>query len=508
MSVEEKNGEIPVSKKNADIIFDGPVTEGKLRARVWRLAWPTIGEQCLNLLVGLSDVFFVGHLSLEASAKLGYGVKEALSAAALGNFFNWLALVIFSSLSIPATALIARAYGQGERQKAANIGRQAMVLALILGLITGVLIHFLAADLIRSFGASEKVVEIGTVYLQTTSYGMVFWALMIVGSACLRGSGDTRTPLLVVTLVNGVNILVGASLVNGAFGLPTLGVGGAAIGAATAWTVGGLVVMARLFGWFGKRRLGSPNQPLYLEMKWKLERSVIKSLSKIGLPTFGEQIAFQIGIFFFARLVVGLGEADYAAYNAIITIDSIAFLPGIGFGIANTILVGQCLGARRPDLAERYAMTAYKMGLLFMTVMGLTFIFFPEFFLGLLVSDPTVIKTAADPLRFAGAFDPLLATVFIFIGALRGAGDTRFPMYGRMVATWGVRFLLGYLFIEIASFGLIGARLAMGLDSLVLAIMVYWRFKSGRWKTILKAEPKPVEMGVVPLQAAPAPSDE
>jgi putative MATE family efflux protein len=495
------------NKKNV-IIFDGAITSSKLRLGVWRLAWPTIGEQCLNLLVGLTDVFFVGHLTPAAAAELGYGSAEALTAAALGNFFTWVAFVTFSSMSIPATALVARAYGANNRQQAAHIGRQAMLMAVLLGIVVGALIHVSAPFLIEAFGATGSIATIGAQYLEITSWGMPLWAIMVTGSACLRGSGDTRTPLLVVMIVNGVNILGSSLLVNGAFGLPIMGVKGAATGAACAWTVGGLIIFFRLFM---RHRHDTSDANLYLKFSLKFDGKIIRELTRIGLPTFGEQIFFQIAIFFFARLVVGLGTVSYAAHNAIITIDSISFLPGLGFGIANTILVGQCLGAGRPDLADRYAKTAYHMGLLFMSLMGLTFFIFPEFFLSLLVNDQAVIAAASGPLRIAGLFDPLIATVFIYIGALRGAGDTRFPMYGRIISSCGVRFILGYIFIEILGMGLVGVRLAMGLDSVVLATLILWRFRSGRWKNAIKPEvinptSKPVEG--LSLQNVSAPSDE
>jgi putative MATE family efflux protein len=487
------------NSKNSDIVIQGPVTAWQLRGKVWKLAWPTIGEQCLNLLVGLADVYFLGHLSATAITQLGYGSAEALTAGSLGNFFTWVAFVVYSAMSVPATTLVARAYGAKNRAEAAYVARQSMLLGLILGILVGVLIHFNAENLIRAFGATGKVAEIGAQYLEFTSFGMPLWSLMVVGSACLRGSGDTRTPLLVVMLINLINIASASILVNGNLGIPVLGIKGAAISAATAWTVGALIVTIRLFKKPNRQNLDA----LYLPLGFKIDFKTVKDLLKLGLPTMGEQIAFQIAIFFFARMVVDLGTVKYAAHNAIITIDSISFLPGIGFGIAATVLVGQCLGAGRPDLAERYAITAYQLGLVFMTVMGLSFVLFPEFFLGMLVNDQEVVKAAADPLRIAGFFDPLLATVFILMGALRGAGDTRFPLYGRIISSCFVRVSLGYLFIVVLEMGLFGVRLAMGLDSVVLAALIIWRFKSGRWKSVLKSEPSP-STKLISVQASPS----
>jgi putative MATE family efflux protein len=480
-----------------EIVFEGEITPNRLRKQVWSLAWPTIGEQCLNLLVGLSDVFFVGHLTATAVNQLGYGSAEALTSAALATFFTWVSFVIFSAVSIPATTLVARAYGAHDIKHAAHIGRQALVVGLITGIIVAIILHFSASYLILAFGASGNVAQIGTIYLETAALGMPLWALLTIGNACLRGSGDTRTPLLIMLLVNSINIVGSALLVNGTLGFPIMGIRGAAMAAATAWTVGGLAVAIRLYKAPRLRNTGA----LYIPFGVKFEATTILAMLKIGLPTLGEQLAFQFGIFFFARMVVGLGTTNYAAHNAIISIDSIAFLPGMGFGIAATVLVGQCLGANRPDLAERYATTSYQLGLVFMTFMGITFVLFPQFFLSILVNDPNVIEAASNPLRIAGMFDPLLATVFIFIGVLRGAGDTRYPMYARIISSCGVRFILGYIFIELIGLGLYGVRLAMGLDSVVLSIMVVWRFKSGRWKSAIKDESEQLQEFSLPQLA-------
>ncbi len=453
-----------------------------LRGKVWRLAWPSIAEMSLFMAVGLSDVFLIGHLSPAAQQKLGYDNASALAGTSAGQFFNWTMNAALMALSIAATAVIARSIGAKDRPKAAIFARQALIFALGLGLILGVIALLAGRTFIFLLGAEGNLVDLGYMYLSITAFGLPVSAMLITGNGALRGSGDTRTPLLIMACVNVTNILIAWLFINGEFGLPVLGIRGSAMGAVSGWSLGALMVVTRLLGWWpGQRR---DTDALRIKFNLRLQPEHIKELVRIGLPTFGEQMVFQTGLFFFARFVVGLGTVAYAGHSAIINIDSASFLPGMGIATATTVLVGQSLGAGRPDLAERYTRTAWGMGLVFTTVMGVAFFLFPEFFLRLLINNEAVITEATWPLRIAGIFDPMIATSFILIGALRGAGDTKWPMYSRMLGTWLLRVCLAALFIPVLGWGLVGSRLAMGLDSVAVAIFVYWRFSSGRWKEI------------------------
>lgn len=492
-----------------------PATEPSTRRIVWRLAWPTIAEQCLNLTVGLNEVFLIGHLSDEAARRLGYDSAVALAATNLGQFFNWIVLAAFNGVGIATTALVARSIGANQRDRAANFARQGLLLALVVGLFMTVLLWLTAPLLLTVLGAEGQLHEVGTLFVHTTAFGLPFFSILVAGNACLRGSGDTRTPLVIMLIVNATNVAVAWVFINGYLGLPTLGAQGAALGAAISWGIGMCLVLARLL--LGVP-IGRAVRNFRVRLRGTLDWAAIRQMLSQAIPTVGEQWIFQIGIFIFARMLVSLGTITYAAHNSVVTIDSISFLPGIGLGIANTVLVGQSLGAGKPDQAGLYAFTAYKMGLVFMSVMGLSFFLFPEFFLGILIGNPEVVAAAVPGLRVAGLFDPLVGTGFIITGALRGAGDTKFPLYVRMLSSIVVRVSLGFLFLEVLHMGLVGARLAMGLDATLLAILVYWRFRSGKWKTTWKdrtIKPAPTEdqevirpAGSIPVGALAAPEAE
>jgi MATE family multidrug resistance protein len=470
------------------------------RRRVWRLAWPAITEQLLNLTVGLNEVFLIGHISKEVGARVGYDAATALAATSLGQFFSWIALAGYNGIGIATTALVARSVGAQEKDKAGNFGRQGIMLAFIMGLITAVVMYTFAPVLLFLVGAEGQLQEVGTLFVHTTALGMPLFAVLVACNATMRGSGDTRTPLLIMLMVNATNVAIAWIFINGQFGMPALGVQGAALGAAVSWSLGAIVAFSLVFGrkTIGRTAYNTFKVPFNLQ----IDREATAILIGQAWPSMAEQYIFQVGIIFFNRMLVGLGTTTFAAHNAIVSIDSISFLPGIGLGIAVTVLVGQSLGAMKPEDAKLFAFTAYKMGLAFMTFMGLCFFFFPEFFLNLLIGEPEVVQAAIPGLRIAGLFDPVIATSFIFIGALRGAGDTRFPLYVRMLTSVALRVSLGFLFIEVLKFGLVGGRLAMGCDSVVMAALVAWRFRSGKWQTIWQSRDKKIGRGQRKISAA------
>lgn len=449
--------------------------EPSTRRRVFTLALPAVFEQLLNTLVGLADVYMVGNLSLVAAAALGYTSATALNATGLGNQFTWLVMVFFMAVGIGSTALTARAVGARDTPILGRIVRQSIVLAAIVGfgaLIGGLLF---AEPFLRLLDTPAEVLPLATSYVHLNALAFFPTALLLVGTAMLRGSGDTRTPLYVMLGINLVNIGITWLLVNGQFGLPAMGVNGAAIGTAVARGAGGIIILWLLLRGHSGLRLSWDLRP---------DREMLGRLLRIGLPTAGEQLIFQGALLIFIRFVNGLGTAAYAAHTVSINIESLSFLPGLGYAAATSALVGQALGARDPRRAEAYTYEALLQGGLMMALIGSTMVFFPQTLTAIFVNDPAVIEAAAAPLRAAGLVQPALAVSFIMLGALRGAGDTRWPLYSRMLTTWGVRLPLTILLVVYFDMGLPGIWLAMCTDFTLQAILALYRFNSGRWQRI------------------------
>src|SRR5262245_28361414 len=217
-----------------------------LRRTVLLLALPAVGEQVLNTLVGLADTFLVGHLNERAAAQVGYDSATALAGVGLANQMVWLITVLFMSVSVGSTALISRARGASDAEAANRTLRQSMIIGLVMGIVATILGSALAAPFMRLLGAGPDVLPHSVTFLHITALTFAPAALLFIGTAALRGMGDTRTPLYVMLGVNAINIALSWLLVNGNLGAPTLGVAGSAIGAAVARGGGGLVLIGLL----------------------------------------------------------------------------------------------------------------------------------------------------------------------------------------------------------------------------------------------------------------------
>jgi MATE family multidrug resistance protein len=436
-----------------------------IRRDVLNLALPAMGEQLLSMMVGIVDTFLVGHLG-----------AAPLAAVGLANQWVFMATMLFGAIATGSTALIARFIGAREPDQANEVLRQSILLGALIGLIATLLGLSLSQQAVTLLGAEEDVIGLGTSYLRVVSSIFFFSTLMFIGNASLRGAGDTKTPLLVMLVVNGVNIVVAWTAINGPFGLPQLGVVGSALGASTGRLVGGLLVIGILLRGRANIRLKLAN----LRPDWALIRRILR----VGLPSGLEQLLFRTGHMVFARILAELGTVAYAANQVAMNGWSLSFMPGFGFALAATTLVGQSLGAEDPEGAQRRGYTAYRMGAALMATVGLAFLLFPAQIVGFFTNDPQIIAIGTMPLRMVGLIQPLLAASMVFSGGLRGAGDTRWPMVITGGSIWLVRLPLAYLFALLLDWGLPGAWTALALDLSLRGLLNFLRFRGGRWKAV------------------------
>lgn len=443
-----------------------PQTSERLLARTLQLAWPAIVEQLLNMMVGLVNVYLVGHLG-----------ATALAAVGLGDQVVMLFSVLFSAVAVGTTALVARHVGAEERHLADIVGSQSILLGAGMGGLSALAMGLLAEPLLWLLGAAPDVVAAGAVYLRIVAATMLLTSVMFVGNAALRGAGDTLTPMLVMLGINGVNVVVAYALVNGAAGLPRLGVAGSAVGAATARGLGGLAVVFLLL----RRNAAVRLLPHFL---WRPVGHHLLRVLAIGLPTAGEQFSMRLAQLLFASLVARLGTAAYAGHQVALTLTSLSYMPGWGFSVASTTMVGQELGAQHPEGAERSAVLASRLNTFVMAAIGLLLFLEARPLATAFTNDLSVIQQAAIAIRVAAIGQPLLGISFVLAGALRGAGDTRPVLYITTIALWLVRLPLAYLLTTTADLGLAGVWTAANLDWLVRSGLLWWWFRRGRWKTI------------------------
>ena len=431
--------------------------------RVLRLAVPSAGEMLLGMLVGLVNTYLVGHLGAASLTAVGLGVQWSMAA-----------MVLFTAVGTGATALTARMIGARDMAGANRVVGQALAIAFACGLLSSTLLVGFAEPAMVLMGARGEALAQGVLYLRIVSAVFPISSLMFIGNACMRGAGDARTPLLVMAAVNVVNVAIAWGLVEGIGPLPALGVRGAAWGSAAGRVVGGLLVVGLLI----KGRGG-------LQLRWRgPDREIIWRILRVGLPASLDQLIFRFGMLVWVRIVASLGTVAYAAHQVALNAESISFMPGWGFAMAATTLVGQGLGASDHERAERDAMLCFGIAAIFMSVMGVVFFVSAPQIMGLFTDEVEIIALGSMPLRLIGVVQPLLAAMMVFAGGLRGAGDTLTPMLVNGASVWLLRVPLSLLAIHWFDWGLTGVWLVMALDLTLRGIVLLWQFRCGRWKTV------------------------
>ncbi|WP_435010637.1 MATE family efflux transporter [Tundrisphaera lichenicola] len=447
------------------------VPGGSMARQVLFLAGPVLVEQSLLYLVGLSDTILTGRYLAEAH----------LAAVAVSTYLLWFLGSVMTIVSVGATALVARMTGAREPEAARRVCQQAIGLALGFGTITMFAGQIGAPSLIRALNLEGEAAEAATMFLRMILLASPLLACTTAGVACLRGVGDTRTGMWVMVLVNVVNVALSWTLVRGLGPIPSMGFRGIAIGTAFSEAVGGLAVLVILTqGRSGLQLNLAGLRPIWRE-SWRILR--------ISLPASGESLTNVFCQLWFLGLINKLGSTATAAHGVAIRCEALAFLTVTAFSIAAGTLTGQYLGAGRPDLASRAAKTAWGMGVGLLVAVGI--LLYVEagamfsIFLG--GKQPGVAAEGVPVLRIVAFALPFMATLNVLNGALRGAGDTRWPWIIVVVGYLGIRMPLTYWMtypVESGGLGLglRGAWLAMFADLAIRGILVAARFLQGGWK--------------------------
>jgi len=447
-----------------------PLDKKKLRRTVFRLTWPAFIELFMVTLFGMVDMMMVGQLG-----------PAAIAAVGLTNQPFRLLLAIFSAVNVGATTLVAWKIGAGRYKEAKTVTRQIIVLNLFLGLAISAVGIVYAPYVIRFMGANADTYKLALTYFQIVAAGLVFQAISMGVTACLRGAGETKIPMLYNVVSNLLNVFGNYALIYGKFGMPRLEVAGAALSTTIACALAFLASLYVLFVWRKSKLSMKPN------LKFRFDWSVVGQVFKIGIPAAGEQFVIQGGLMFFVRIVAGLGTSVYAAHQIGLNISGLTFAPSMAFGVAATALVGQSLGAGREKRAEEYANIIHNLALGAGCFMGLIFILFSHQLARLYTQDLAVIAMSGTVLKILALAQPGQSTQLSLAGALRGAGDTVYPLYASLVGIWAIRLVFSHLFVNVFHWGLVGAWLALASDQYVRSFVVYIRYRSGKWKEISRA---------------------
>ncbi|AZR74817.1 hypothetical protein BBF96_04175 [Anoxybacter fermentans] len=446
------------------------ISRSQIRYNILRLAWPVIVEMGLITLVQIFDMMMVGHLGVDALNAIGLTLQPLM-----------LGMIIFNGLSVGTTALIARFIGERNREQASRTFQQSLLGSTFLASLMSIVLYFIAPHILVIMGAeTARVVKLGAGYIRWLIPGLFLQWIFIVISAALRGAGDTKTPMYVNIVINIINILGNYLLIFGVWIFPRMEVYGAGLATSIARITGFILLVILLHH---PETILKPNWKEFFKIDW----FIMKRIIRIGIPATLEQAILRIGQTLYTRVVSTLGSVAFAAHTTAINAESISYMPGWGFSVAATTMVGQKLGEGKPDEAEASGIESLKFGCGVMAFMGIIFLIFPEFLMRLYIdmSDPNareLIYLGARNLRIVALAQIPMATQFILAGGLRGAGYTKPVLYSTMIGVWAGRLLSAYVFIFHFGWGLVGAWIAMCIDWFLRSAYVVYLWKKGEWK--------------------------
>ena len=438
-------------------------TTGSIGRALRLLAIPMMLEMSMESVFSVVDIIFVSRLGTDAVAAVG--ITEALItvlyAVAIG-------------LGVGVTAMVSRRIGAKRPDAAASVTGQAIWLGAVLSVVIGVAGATFAEDMLRLMGASTNVVETGKGFTAVLLGGSASILYLFILNAAFRGAGDAAVALRSLWLANGINIVLDPCLIFGLGPFPELGVTGAAI----ATTIGrGVGVLYQL--WYlldGRGRLDFQLRHLRVETAL-IARMLVISLGGIG--QFLISTSSWIGVM---RIVALYGSPAIAAYTIALRMLEFAFLPAWGLGNAAATLVGQNLGAGRPDRAEQSAWRASKYNVIFMSSIGLLLLMLAPGIANLFTEDPDVVRYTTSCLRIMGLGYPMYALGMIMVQSLNGAGDTASPSTLNLICFWLVQIPLAFWLATEAELGPNGVFIAIVIAESLLTVLGVYVFRKGGWK--------------------------
>ncbi|MGH0037837.1 MAG: MATE family efflux transporter [Myxococcota bacterium] len=427
---------------------------------------------------GLAAPVVLTHVSITItqivdSAMAGRLGPTELAAVGFGGIWMWTAMCFFAGTVTAVQTFVSQHHGAGEPERCGAWAWQGVLGVTPLTLAGAAVLYLGAGPLMRALGPSGELAPLATGYIEMRAFGNVGLCGAMALSSFFRGVGDTRTPLWTMVLANGVNAVLDYGLIFGRLGLPQWGVEGAGVATAVAeWVYFGATYVC-----FRRRRVDCE----FRTGRPSLVGKDLRRLLRTGMPIGGQWCLEMISFAVFSTLVARMGDASMAASQAFIMLLALTFMQAHGLSIAVATLVGRYIGARDPRSAERSFRSGVALGLALAAAIALLYVVFPEWLIAVFSDDPEVLRLAR-PLLLVGAFFQVFDAVAIVAdGALRGAGDTRWPFVLRFVLSWGLFVPLAWLIGFVWGFGLTGAWFGGMIYVAVLAAFLVGRFHSGAW---------------------------
>ncbi|MCD6461359.1 MAG: MATE family efflux transporter [Thermoplasmata archaeon] len=451
-------------KKRPERAEGGGSREG-MKRRVFSLAWPAILNNLFQTAAVTADIIMVGTLG-----------RAAVAGVTLGGQLLFIVMTVFMAITSGTIALVARFTGSGDTENKDRAVAQSLMLTLLISVplfLVGVL---RPGILVGVYGAEGQMTVLGEEYVRIVFAGAPMFAIISVAASSFIASGNTRLPMVVNGITNLVNIIGNYVLIFGVLGFPALGVRGAALGTLISILVGAAIYLALMV---------RKNREVRLRVGYfSPDAEMMVRIFRVGAPAGGEQLAIQVAFLVYMTIVVHFGDTAVAAHSIGMRVQSLSFMPGLGFATAATALTGQYLGKRDPAMAEESGWFSLEMALVVMSTLAALLFVFARPLAEVFIRDEGVVALAVVFIRILALGEPAIAIHFTLSGALRGAGDTRYPLYASTIGLYGVRIPIAVVVGTMTPLGIYGVWLAMITEYYARSAVILLRFRSGKWKEI------------------------
>jgi putative MATE family efflux protein len=443
---------------------DKDFTNIPLRKSILLLSIPMVLETLMESIFAITDIFFVSKLGPDAIATVGLTESMLTMIYAVGM-----------GLSMATTAMVSRRIGEKKPYSASVIAVQAIIAGIVVSLAIGIPGIIFAPSLLKIMGASSLIVEDLSIYTSIILGSNMVIMLLFIINAVFRSSGDAAVSMRVLWLANIINIVLDPILIFGLGPIPAMGIKGAAL----ATTIGrGLAVIYQFYLLIkGKGRVKIIRRTVKLNLK------VMYSLFKVSLGGIGQSLVATISWVGMVRIIAEYGSNALAGYTIAIRVILFALMPSWGISNATSTLVGQNLGAKRPERAERAVWITGYVNMILLGLVSLVFMLHPEFFIRLFVDNPEVVKSGAKGLQIISIGYIFYAMGMVMVQSFNGAGDTRTPTFINIVCFWMIEIPLALVLSKLVFHNENGVFTAIVISESLMTLIAMYLFRKGNWKT-------------------------
>ncbi|MGB5171250.1 MAG: MATE family efflux transporter [Eudoraea sp.] len=440
-------------------------TSGSIRKAVFMLSIPMILEMMMESIFAIVDIAYVSRVSVNAVATIGLteSVITLVYALAIG-------------LSMAATAVVARRVGEKNLKGAREAATQAIFLGILIAMVIGVIGLIYAKEILALMGGESDLIAEGYGYTQWLLGGNITIVLLFLINAIFRGAGDASVAMWTLVLSNGLNIILDPIFIFGWGPVPEYGVMGAAI--ATNIGRGTAVVFQLMILFFGWSQIKLNLKDLVLRI------GVMVNLIKVSIGGIAQFLIGTSSWVFLMRLMSEFGSEVLAGYTIAIRVMMFTFMPAWGMSNAAATLVGQNLGAKQPERAEKSVWITGKYNAIFMLSVSVIYLLFAEQIIRLFTGVENVVSNGALCLQIVASGYLFYAYGMVISQAFNGAGDTKTPTKINLIAFWVFQLPFAYLAAITFELGALGVFLAITLAEVLLSIIAIWWFRKGLWKKV------------------------